>query len=195
MFLTVVLSVRGMAAAHWPGFETGGLFWFTDLTTPALRLAELTAPLGSLGAALPAVVAAALFANIKRSFDMPPAGTAETQGGCLPSRLPACLAGTVWKLAHELQHHASPAGVHCSLLPKSPCMKPSRPSCCALPESLWLPHAHMLHQSSACMLNQLQVMLQPCVDGRCPSEAHEDIPAADACSRTWTPLASCPCSR
>eukprot|EP00891_Asterochloris_glomerata_P004420 jgi/Astpho2/4420/fgenesh1_pg.00067_%23_28_t len=79
VFLTAVLSVRGMAVAHWPGFETGGLFWFTDLTAPALRLAELTAPLGSLGAALPAVVAAALFANIKRSFDTPPAGTAETQ--------------------------------------------------------------------------------------------------------------------
>ena len=108
MFLTAVLSVRGMAAAHWPGFETGGLLWFTDLTAPALRLAELSAPLGSLGAALPAVVAAALFVNIKRSFDIPPAGTAETQGGCLPSGFASCLADMMWKLAHVLQHHAYP---------------------------------------------------------------------------------------
>ena len=136
MFLTAVLSVRGMAAAHWPGFETGGLFWFTDLTAPALRLAELTAPLGSLGAALPAVVAAALFANIKRSFDTPPAGTAETQSACLPLGLATCRADMRSNFAHILQHHSYPADAHFSWLINFTSKIPSRHPCCSPPAIL-----------------------------------------------------------
>ena len=55
----------------------GGLFWFTDLCEPALNLAAVSAPLGSIGVALPAGVALAMFANIQRSFGATPS----PQGG------------------------------------------------------------------------------------------------------------------
>ena len=57
------MSVEGSA---------GGLGWFSDLCSPALDLASATAPLGSVGAVLPAGVALAMFANVQRSFGSPP---------------------------------------------------------------------------------------------------------------------------
>ncbi|KAL3155998.1 hypothetical protein ABBQ32_012987 [Trebouxia sp. C0010 RCD-2024] len=72
VFLTVVMAVRRMSASAWPGFGTGGLFWFTDLCEPALKLAAASAPLGSIGVLLPAGVALAMFANIQRSFGATP---------------------------------------------------------------------------------------------------------------------------
>ncbi|KAL0024349.1 hypothetical protein WJX79_002004 [Trebouxia sp. C0005] len=68
LFVTAVMAVRRMSASEWPGFHTGGLFWFTDLCRPALDLAAVNAPLGSWGMVLPAGVALAMFANIQRSF-------------------------------------------------------------------------------------------------------------------------------
>ncbi|DBA80543.1 hypothetical protein WJX77_009280 [Trebouxia sp. C0004] len=68
LFMTAVMAVRRMSASDWPGFHTGGLFWFTDLCRPALDLAAVNAPLGSWGIVLPAGVALAMLANIQRSF-------------------------------------------------------------------------------------------------------------------------------
>lgn len=49
----------------------GGMLWFPDLGQVGLHLAAVHAPLGMLGAALPAAVAFAMFANINRSFGTP----------------------------------------------------------------------------------------------------------------------------
>lgn len=57
---------------------TGGLLWFSDLCQPALNLAAVTAPVGSLGMVLPAGVALAMFANIQRSFGV--TDTSKNQG-------------------------------------------------------------------------------------------------------------------
>lgn len=55
-FIAGMATARGLAAARWPGLETGGLAWFSDLTLPALEYSSLTAPMGSLGLVLPAAV-------------------------------------------------------------------------------------------------------------------------------------------
>ena len=57
--------------------DAGGLLWFPDLTQAGLNLAALQAPLGPYGAALPACVALAMFANINRSFGGPPDSSGE----------------------------------------------------------------------------------------------------------------------
>ena len=57
---------------------TGGLLWFSDLCQPALNLAAVAAPVGSLGMVLPAGVALAMFANIQRSFGV--TDTSKNQG-------------------------------------------------------------------------------------------------------------------
>lgn len=45
-----------------------GLFWFPDLTQPAMILAENSAPMGIAGAILPFAVLGVYLANISRAF-------------------------------------------------------------------------------------------------------------------------------
>lgn len=68
VFITAVLAVRRMAAQQWPGFSTGGLAWFTDLTSGALVLEPISAPLGSAGIILPATVVGLLLANVNQAI-------------------------------------------------------------------------------------------------------------------------------
>ena len=35
MFMAAVITIRTMATAHWPGFDSGGMLWFPDLTAAA----------------------------------------------------------------------------------------------------------------------------------------------------------------
>lgn len=55
---------------------TGGMLWFSDLGQVALDLSVMQAPMGAVGAALPAAVALSMFANINRSFGTPANSTA-----------------------------------------------------------------------------------------------------------------------
>ena len=57
-----------MSVNAWPGLSDGGALWFPDLTLPALDLANLAAPMGSVGIALPIAVSAAMFANVTLAF-------------------------------------------------------------------------------------------------------------------------------
>lgn len=68
VFVTALMAIRRMSNASWPGFSTEGALWFPDLSLPALDLANLTAPIGSVGAVLPAAIALALFQNLSISF-------------------------------------------------------------------------------------------------------------------------------
>lgn len=65
-------ATRRMALVKWQGMSTGGTAWFPDLTLPALDLSstyvQQVAPLGTLGVVLPAVVTAAMFANVNLAF-------------------------------------------------------------------------------------------------------------------------------
>lgn len=68
VFITTVWAIRRMSVSGWPGLSEGGALWFPDLTLPALDVANLAAPLGSVGIALPVAVSAAMFANVTLAF-------------------------------------------------------------------------------------------------------------------------------
>ncbi|GAB4823886.1 hypothetical protein N2152v2_010932 [Parachlorella kessleri] len=72
IFVTAMLSIRRMSIAGWEGFSTGGLAWFTDLTLPAMDLANFNAPMGNLGIVLPLTVAVSMYATIDVAFSAPP---------------------------------------------------------------------------------------------------------------------------
>lgn len=74
VLITLVMAVRRMALQAWPGFDSGGVLWFQDLTLPALAFHPLSAPLGALGIAVPAITAVALIANVDRAFSRVPSG-------------------------------------------------------------------------------------------------------------------------
>ncbi|KAL2641916.1 hypothetical protein R1flu_009503 [Riccia fluitans] len=59
LFLYWIIALRGMATTGHPGFDTGGVLWFSDLTVPVQ---------GSLGALFPTLVAVTYFANIQIAF-------------------------------------------------------------------------------------------------------------------------------
>lgn len=59
LFIYWIVAVRQMAMASHPGFDTGGILWFTDLTVPVQ---------GALGALFPVIVAATYFTNLQLSF-------------------------------------------------------------------------------------------------------------------------------
>jgi YidC/Oxa1 family membrane protein insertase len=67
-FVTMMWTVKYMAASGEYGFETGGLFWFKDLTLPAVDLVSMTAPMGALGAILPATLIATYIFNMQQLF-------------------------------------------------------------------------------------------------------------------------------
>ena len=46
LFITSMAAIRGMAVQGWPGFSSGGVAWFPNLTLPAMDLTSLTAPMG-----------------------------------------------------------------------------------------------------------------------------------------------------
>ena len=48
VFVTAMASVRTMSSNNWPGFSTGGIAWFPDLTFPAVDIFNWTAPYGQL---------------------------------------------------------------------------------------------------------------------------------------------------
>eukprot|EP00887_Chlorella_sp_A99_P004592 scaffold4.g4592.t1 len=77
VFITAMASIRTMSLTNWPGFATGGVAWFPDLTLPAMDLAALSAPLGTAGCLLPIGIALSMFANIQSGFaaPAPPPGT------------------------------------------------------------------------------------------------------------------------
>lgn len=56
LFIYWIVSVRQMAMAGHPGFDTGGILWFTDLTVPVQ---------GALGSLFPVIVAATYFTNLQ----------------------------------------------------------------------------------------------------------------------------------
>ena len=62
------MAVRSMSRPPWPGFENGGLWWFTDLSLPALSFNTIAAPMGTLGIILPAAMAGLTFANVQQTF-------------------------------------------------------------------------------------------------------------------------------
>lgn len=68
VFISAVWAIRRMSVSSWPGLSEGGALWFPDLTLPALDLANLAAPLGSAGIALPLAVSVAMFANVSLAF-------------------------------------------------------------------------------------------------------------------------------
>ena len=79
-FMTAVMVVRRLAAEGSDGangLSTGGMFWFKDLTQPAIDLTTLMAPMGPYGAVLPVLTAAALFANVNLNFS---AAAAQSRG-------------------------------------------------------------------------------------------------------------------
>ena len=49
VFMTAMAAIRTMSLNSWPGFSSGGTAWFTDLTLPAMDLANMVAPLGEGG--------------------------------------------------------------------------------------------------------------------------------------------------
>ncbi|KAL3678105.1 hypothetical protein R1sor_021061 [Riccia sorocarpa] len=59
LFLYWIVALRGMAMAGHPGFDTGGVLWFSDLTVPVQ---------GALGALFPTLVAVTYFINIQIAF-------------------------------------------------------------------------------------------------------------------------------
>ncbi|BBN03391.1 hypothetical protein MPTK1_2g23140 [Marchantia polymorpha subsp. ruderalis] len=59
LFLYWIIALRGMAMASHPGFETGGVLWFSNLTVPVQ---------GALGALFPTLVALTYFINVQVSF-------------------------------------------------------------------------------------------------------------------------------
>jgi hypothetical protein len=56
LFITWIVAVRQMAMASHPGFDCGGILWFTDLTVPVQ---------GALGALFPTLVAVTYFINLQ----------------------------------------------------------------------------------------------------------------------------------
>ena len=70
------MGVRRMAKMPWPGFEEGGVAWFTDLTLPAVQWTSTTlnAPMGSLGVILPLCVSVSMFINLQVAFGNPSPG-------------------------------------------------------------------------------------------------------------------------
>jgi membrane protein insertase Oxa1/YidC/SpoIIIJ len=80
VFITAMASIRSMALQHWPGFDTGGTAWFSDLTAPALDFTTLATPMGIAGVILPLTVAVAMYANIDAAF-----GSATTSSQNSPS--------------------------------------------------------------------------------------------------------------
>lgn len=68
VFITAMGSVRKMSISEWPGFETGGMLWFSNLTLPALDLTQLSTPLGMYGIILPCIITVSMFANIQSAF-------------------------------------------------------------------------------------------------------------------------------
>eukprot|EP00210_Caulerpa_lentillifera_P002477 g2375.t1 len=68
-FLLVVVSVRRMCAQSWPGLDTGGALWFTDLTQCTINLGSLeTHHMGPIGAVLPVAITLAYLLNLELSF-------------------------------------------------------------------------------------------------------------------------------
>lgn len=59
LFILWIVSVRQMAMSGHPGFDCGGVLWFTDLTVPVQ---------GALGALFPLTVAVTYFTNLQLSF-------------------------------------------------------------------------------------------------------------------------------
>ena len=91
IFLTGVLAVRRMAGIPWPGFQTGGVAWFSDLSFPAIVWEPLAAPLGSSGAILPVAAAGLLFANLNQAFGGVSEGLIPSQPYTSPTRsISAC---------------------------------------------------------------------------------------------------------
>lgn len=76
VFITLVMAVRRMAGVPWPGFESGGLAWFSDLTLTSVKWSEagLMAPMGPYGIILPAAVTGLMFANLQIGFAKPGKG-------------------------------------------------------------------------------------------------------------------------
>lgn len=64
-----------MCVSDWPGFSTGGIGWFPDLTQVALDLSSMTAPMGPQGVILPLVIAVSMYVNIENAFSLPPRNT------------------------------------------------------------------------------------------------------------------------
>ena len=59
-------SVRYMAKAGYEGFASGGPSWAMDLTLPAVDVGTMTAPLGVVGAMMPAVLMGGVLVSISK---------------------------------------------------------------------------------------------------------------------------------
>lgn len=69
LFACAMMAVRRLASeGDSNGLISGGFFWFSDLTLPAMDIATMSAPMGPYGAVLPIVTAGALFANVNANF-------------------------------------------------------------------------------------------------------------------------------
>ena len=68
-FITMMMTIRTMAASGQHGFESGGILWFKDLTLPALDLATYTAPMGMMGAVLPGTLVLLYHHSLQQMFN------------------------------------------------------------------------------------------------------------------------------
>lgn len=71
IFVSGMTVARGLVAHHWPGLETGGIGWFTNLTLPALDYSAWAAPMGVLGLVLPGVIVLNTCASLDVALRIP----------------------------------------------------------------------------------------------------------------------------
>lgn len=94
VFVTAMWATRRMALVKWQGMSTGGTAWFPDLTLPALDLSstfvQQVVPLGTLGVVLPAVVTAAMFANVGLAFGGVSSGRSQSAPSLWPASAVPC---------------------------------------------------------------------------------------------------------
>ena len=67
VFVSMSAALRQMCGAMWPGLGNEGVWWFTDLTQPAVDIASLATPFGVCGLFMPLAIFAGYLQAVERS--------------------------------------------------------------------------------------------------------------------------------
>ncbi|CAK9204288.1 unnamed protein product [Sphagnum troendelagicum] len=154
LFITWIVAVRQMAMASHPGFDCGGILWFTDLTVPVQ---------GALGALFPTLVAVTYFINLQISFK-----GIEKQKGMM---------GTLMKFYKWwLEAATIPAFIFGFYLPQGVFMYWLTNNCCSLAQTIALRQPQVRAKLGLPLLSELTKLREtpPPSQSRGPSELKEE---------------------